>query len=67
MQIAVANRNKDYQWLIQNAGFNLAGFAKYMAQRPACDANLQLLVNVLKHARLAKNMFAGLKRGDRHR
>jgi len=47
MQISVANRNKDYQWLIQNAGFDLRTFATYVAGRPGCDANLQLLVQAL--------------------
>jgi hypothetical protein len=47
MQITIANRNKDFQWLIQDAGFNLKNYAMAVAARDDCDANLKLLLKDL--------------------
>jgi hypothetical protein len=47
MQISIANRNKDFQWLIQDAGFDLTNFATEVARRPNCDANLKLVLGQL--------------------
>jgi hypothetical protein len=51
MQITVANRNKDYQWLIQDASMRLDKLLNTLQQRSTkCSANLALLLASLKQA-----------------
>jgi len=47
MQITIANRNSDYQWLIQDASINLSKLMVNL-QQPGCAANLNHLLSALK-------------------
>ena len=48
MQITVANRNRDYQWLIQDASVDLGPLVEELKKAPrTCEPNLQLLLTSL--------------------
>ncbi len=47
MQITVANRNKDFQWLIQNAAIDVSALLNKEKQYPNCKANTTLLLKAL--------------------
>jgi hypothetical protein len=58
MQITVANRNKDYQWLIQDASMRLDILVNTMEQKSGkCSANLVLLRQALVHPYFRGNNF----------
>jgi len=55
MQITIANRNKDYQWLIQKAAIDVGRLVKYQQGRKECAANTALLFSALEAEAQSKN------------
>jgi len=55
MQVTIANRNKDYQWLVQSAQVNVAQLLFQETQRPGqCKDNLSLLLKSLEDEKSSK-------------
>ena len=48
MQITIANRNKDYQWLIQNAAVDVRRLLTQETERTGCEQNAKLLLQALE-------------------
>lgn len=55
MQITIANRSKDYQWLIQKAAMDVSRLMKYQQGRKECAPNTALLFSALEKEAQAKN------------